>query len=400
MGILDVVEVTRAELDAVTANLAVVTPTVIRQGRPLALGDLAAWMQHTSGTGSVTSGSDPLIGQYVRIATGGQAVYQAGRDLPLRLGHARAVSFMLRRNDPHLSVLDLYAGISTYDNARYLRWNKGVAGLDVGAWRRVVFVPSEYEGATGSLADPTDVRWLALRVFSGTGVDTSVDVADFRLHEPEREATISFMFDDGRDDTYSVAFPRLAARGWSGGVAVEHDRVGSVGRMTLEQLHEMYESGWDMHGHHTAQMTTITDSDQVAVHRAAKHFLAANGFVRGDRIWVWPGGSRTAATEAIALRYWQTLRRVSSFTIHGAAHIYEAVDPSVYYMTSGKTLTQVKAAVDRARMAGSSLVLVFHSLKESGLATEDWLTADFDLLVGHIALQGIEVVPPSQVWTQ
>lgn len=388
-------------------------PDAIRAGRKLYLGDVATWSPavYQLGAGAVTLGNDPVAGDYVRLlATNPGAPFQAGRDMPLRLDEGKVISFLLRRNDANLAVFDLYAGYGRFNvTSPSGRWNKSTGAWDQDIWRRVVFHPKESDGGIGSyIFDTNDFRSLAIRITPSAGSSTSIDIADIRIHDGvAAPGQVSIMFDDARLDTFTVAYPLLAAKGYRAGVAVEHTTIGGSGpsgpgggaRCSMSQLQELYAAGWDMHGHHTSQMTFLSETDQVAVHRASKGFLSTNGFLRGDRIWVWPGGTRNATAEAIALRYWQTLRRVSAFTQMGTPHLYDPADPPLVYATVTHTLARMQDRIDRLAISGGHVTIVFHSLVSSVAATEDWLVSDFKALLDYIEVKGVKVVPASEVWT-
>jgi hypothetical protein len=381
----------------------------VRRGKELDVGDERTWSLYTSGSGGVAAGTDPVVGNYVRIFTNGAGnLYQAGRDLPVRLDDGKVISFMLRRNDAKLAVFDLYTGLGAYGTSPGAHWNKSVQGLDVGVWRRVVLHPQEREGLRGVPADFADLRSLTVRATAASGSSTSIDIADIRLHNPDPTGSVSFLFDDARLDTYTQAFPRLNGKGWTAGIAVEYNTVGGTGpsgpnggaRCTVANLSEMYASGWDMCGHHTAQMTTLSVAQQCAVHAGMKAFLSANGFRRGDRIWVWPGGARNQTTEAIARQYcWATMRRTDSFTTLGARHAYEPTDPAVVYVLSSVPVATLTSLVDRVAANGGSVTFVFHSLVSSNAIAEDWLLTNFQALLDYVDTSNVAVVPPSGIWT-
>lgn len=168
---------------------------------------------------------------------------------------------------------------------------------------------------------------------------------------------------------------------------------------TLAQMQEMYAAGWEVYGHHTAKMTEFTEADQVVIHRGAKAFLSTNGFLRGDRIWVWPGGAHNATVEAIARRYWQTLRRVGTFTVMGTPHVYDPLDPPIEYVTASKSLAVMTDRIDRIAISGGHITFVFHNIGTTKVFAEDWLVSDFQALLNYIESKGVPVVPLSEVWT-
>jgi peptidoglycan/xylan/chitin deacetylase (PgdA/CDA1 family) len=374
-----------------------------RAGSPIPI-DLAAWTQQISGTGSIVGGMDPFAGEFVTLATtAASQTYRAGRAINRVLGGGKHISFLVRKNTAETSVIDFWGSLGAAGLTPATRWNKGTTGMTVGKWYRVGF--SLAETPTGTPANYLDFRDFVVQVTGNASGAGSVSIADVKLHQTKPKARIAFFFDDGRLDTYTEGYNYLKTKNFPGAIAVEHTAVGAVGagtasRMTMAQLREVYDAGWDLSGHHTAQMTSLSAADQELVHQASKRFLADNGFVRGNRLWVWPGGARNDAAEALALKYWKTARRVSSFAGTGIPHVYDPVDPPVWYIQTSNTLPNVQAMIDRVDAAGGAAVMVFHSIVASPVAAEDVTPAFFQGIVDHVATKtNTEVVPTSKIWS-
>ena len=388
----------------IEAAARIATGEGVRAGTAISI-DLASWTQSVSGTGSIVGGLDPYAGEYVTLATtAASQTYRAGKSLNRVLGGGKHISFLMRKNTAETSVIDFWGGLGAAGLTPATRWNKGTSALTVGKWYRVGF--SLAETPTGTPSNYLDLRDFVVQVTGNASGAGSVSIADIKIHQAKPKARVSFFFDDGRADTYTEGYNYLKTKNFPGAIAVEHTAVGATGagtaaRMTLAQLKEVYAAGWDISGHHTAQMTSLSSADQELVHQASKTFLASNGFVRGNRTWVWPGGARTDATEAIALKYWQTLRRVSSFAATGIPHVYDPVDPPVWYIQTSNTLANVQAVIDRADAAGAALVLVFHSIVASPTAPEDVTPAFFRSVVDYVATKtNTDVVPASAIWSR
>ncbi|UKH48321.1 esterase [Arthrobacter phage Lilmac1015] len=371
----------------------------VRAGTPISA-PAAGWTLNTNGAGSVVDGTDSAAGEFVTIAaTAAATTYRAGRAFNRVLGGGRSISFLLRRNSAATTVFDLWGGLGAAGIATASRWNKSLSSLTVGRWYRCSLSLGEQIDA-GAPPNRIDLRDLTIMVTGDAGGPGSVSIGDFRVHQDRPRGKAVVFFDDGRKDTYTVAYPRLAAKGFPASVAIEHTAVGNANRVTLPELRELYAAGWDVSGHHTAQMTTLSETDQHNVHKASKAFLRDNGFIRGNRIWVWPGGARSDATEAIAAKYWATMRRVSSFATTGHAHVYDPVDPPLYYVTKTSVLATVLAAIDKADAAGTGIVLVFHTIVTPSVAAEDVTVEDYQAILDHLATKtNLDVVPASRVWT-
>lgn len=373
-------------------------------GRPYpAFADAAGeWTKYAVGTGTATDVTDPEYGRTLRIAAGAVgAKYGIGRDMVLDAKSPVAFSFLAKR-DANLSVLDVEIGYAQFGFTKMSKLNKGVSNLPAGEWQRIVFSLAEYDSVTGSptAAEMQDIRAIRFSVTPTAGNTTVLDIADFRVHRATPGGAVGISFDDGRLDTYTIAYQEMRQRGMVGAIAIEYQAVGNSDRCTQAMLNEMYSAGWDMCAHHTVGFTTLTDSEQVAHHQAMRDYLSANDFDRADHIFVYPGGSRNASTDKIARGYWQVTRGVSAMTTHGAIGVFDPVRPPHVYIQSSTTLAYAKTRIDRAKSLGGSVVFLFHSIVESGASAESWLRSDFAELLDYISAQGVPVLPISDIWTK
>lgn len=373
-------------------------------GRPYpAFADAAGeWTKYVVGTGTATDVTDPEYGRTLRITAGVAGTkYGIGRDMVIDAKTPVAFSFLAKR-DANLSVLDVEIGYAQFGFTKMSKLNKGVSNLSAGEWQRIVFSLAEYDSLTGAptAAEMQDIRTIRFSVTPTAGNTTVLDVADFRVHRATPGGAVGIFFDDGRLDSYTIAYQEMRQRGMVGAIAIEYQAVGNSDRCTQAMLNEMYTAGWDMCAHHTASFSAMADADQITHHQGMRDYLAANNFARGNHIFVYPGGSRNASTDRIARGYWQVMRGVSAMTNHGAIGAFDPVRPPHVYIQSSTTLAFAKTRIDRAKSLGGSVVFVFHSIVESGASAESWLRSDFAELLDYISAQGVPVLPISDIWTK
>jgi hypothetical protein len=86
-----------------------------------------------------------------------------------------------------------------------------------------------------------------LITIDGDGPSKKYWVDDIRFHEKtSNKAQIMFSFDYMTRSLYEVVFPEMKQRGMTGTVAVAGDRVGTADRLTVEELKEMKDAGWEI----------------------------------------------------------------------------------------------------------------------------------------------------------
>jgi peptidoglycan/xylan/chitin deacetylase (PgdA/CDA1 family) len=71
---------------------------------------------------------------------------------------------------------------------------------------------------------------------------------------------IVLTFDDGNEDTFTVAWPRMQARDFTGVAYIVANRVGVEGFLSADQLKELAGAGWEI-GSHSMTHTNLAEAD-------------------------------------------------------------------------------------------------------------------------------------------
>ena len=106
-------------------------------------------------------------------------------------------------------------------------------------------------------------------------VTTPVSIAKY---DGNRKAAISYTFDDGIQDQYTLAYPEMKKRGIRATFGIIGSKVGGIIKatgvpdvpaMTWDQIREMYADGFEIasHGYNHKKLTTVGDSWQEEVTR-------------------------------------------------------------------------------------------------------------------------------------
>ena len=101
-------------------------------------------------------------------------------------------------------------------------------------------------------------------------------------------------FDDGYTSVFTTAFPIMQQYGIKGTIYLNSAYVGDAGRLTLAQLHQLYDAGWTI-ANHTPDHTDLISLTSIAaikdVIQQGIDWLLANGFTRGAYDFALPFGS-------------------------------------------------------------------------------------------------------------
>lgn len=155
---------------------------------------------------------------------------------------------------------------------------------------------------TSSLAS-TDEAYMTIS-WGGDDVDWYLD--DLRAVPVERDPKLFVQFDDSLRSTYDTAFPIMGQYDIPATVYTITGRVGNSNSLTLEQMEEMREAGWEFASHtHTHRRTgELPLDEQRAELEESKRWLLDHGFERAASMIAYPFGSFTTDTMDIAADYY------------------------------------------------------------------------------------------------
>lgn len=117
---------------------------------------------------------------------------------------------------------------------------------------------------------------------NGDGITFFVD--DLRMTPAASQGYVMLTFDDGVRSQYENAYPILEERGMQGVVAVNPNSLNRDGRLTIDQLREMRDAGWDVSSHPEAGFDDLDDPEATrASIEDAYEYLDNRGFPDGAR---------------------------------------------------------------------------------------------------------------------
>lgn len=157
------------------------------------------------------------------------------------------------------------------------------------------------------------------------------------LHQKGR---VIFVFDDNWSTQYTVAYPILAAKGFPATIAVIPSKVGDQEYMSLEQLKDVYQNGWDLinHTYHHRKLSQLDYEEQKDEMIQAKQWLDKHCFTKASNIVAYPYGDfNQVSVEVLQDEAFRSARTVKEG--------FEGEDPNSLYQVTVKhlsTVTEVK----------------------------------------------------------
>ena len=255
-----------------------------------------------------------------------------------------------------------------------------------------------------------------LTPYGGVTWNDTITGLQFRLYyEPQTSMNVTFLelkknidgvprmvlsFDDGYTSVFTTAFPIMQQYGIKGTVYLNSAYVGDDGRLTLDQLHQLYDAGWTIANHtpeHT-DLTTLTSVTAIkAVIQQGINWLLANGFTRGAYDFALPFGSyNNMVLEALKECGIQTDRtvmlRMTGIPTDDLLEISQEGPNGDGYPNGENytTLTQAEKFVDDTIQNKVSTFVMMHMITDSPASGLEWATSDFTSWIAYIAQSGVE----------
>lgn len=301
-----------------------------------------------------------------------------------------------------LSTFSVYIGNSSLGNHFRVELGSGQAQQysDDGEWVHRLVSPNELTASSGTADDAmlASIDSIQIRIIDDATASVTITVQELYLAPKPVNSYFSISFDDGDESIYTKAHPRMAPHGFFATSYVIVDVIGAGGRVTLPQLKELHEVGWEISPHAYAghiHTESITDVGEEAVRedfRNLRNWCFDQGF-RGAGQYALPHGEIslendfgvTTTRRALAREFFTTIRTV---LLQGMDTL-PPVQPdrlTPLYITDSVSLTQAQDEVDAWLNAGAFPQLVFHKIVAGApAASTEWNEDDFETLMQFIA---------------
>lgn len=253
------------------------------------------------------------------------------------------------------------------------------------SWMRLDLATRDFAGAP-DLANVSRVE-VGMRAAAGE-VDFTVD--DLRSVPRPDKGSVILSFDDSLEAHYSEAFKKMQEYEMPGNVGVITGQVGSDGSLSIEQMEEMREAGWELasHGTRDQALTSISTQQMWLAINDASDWLARKGFSDGNESFVYPHGefndeivNFVRRKHAMGFRYMDPLSATSG----------RITDPlTIGRGNAAYNLDLSKTVVNFAEQFNVNAVLTFHDIKDNGGLSMS--PSDFSELIDYLARRDVEVI--------
>lgn len=153
-------------------------------------------------------------------------------------------------------------------------------------------------------ADMSSISRMLITI-GGGGENKKYWIDDIRFHEKTSDkAQVMFTFDYITRSIYEVAFPEMKKRGIKGAISVAGDQVGNADRLTVEELQELKNAGWEITSMSNNFEPLDGQSEQVQRQRMERNVSLLKQFDLGEPTAImYPKGFCDATTLELAREY-------------------------------------------------------------------------------------------------
>ena len=303
-----------SEIDNSVAKKQIVLPkNLISNGISLPLfSSITGWTASTGDSAKITAVQENFFGgsaylHYLETEIGTSASFS--RSVSFSLVGVDSISFYVwvdSVNNYSNINLELY-NVAGSNNYFYMALRTKVSVLP-NQWNNVILKISDFT-KTGTISTTSVINSIKITGLGKSGTYNNMKFGGFVLNQKSRTA-ITFSFDDGYYSDYTVAYPTLKKYGFSGISYIISSNVGGVydaPRVTLEQLLEMKDNGWQIGLHGSDSLNWVSDvtiTQAEASIKACKEYIYANNLVTdGAESCAYPHGEYNDNVIALLNKY-------------------------------------------------------------------------------------------------
>ena len=245
-----------------------------------------------------------------------------------------------------------------------------------------------------------ELNYLRIQVKARTGREATIWLDDLRYAQRETGGIVTLSFDDNLNSALTKAKPYMDKYGYKGveGVITSYPAAG-LG-LSVADLLLMQSTGWDISPHgntHTYNLSTKAEIEAELL--GAKSWMYENGFVKGARFYLLPGGVHNSTLVEVAQDYYTMVRGAGgSYEGEGSIATMKYPVQGSYTVVASTSLATIQGILDRNAAKGIWTQLVFHNIVASGATGAACNEATFKGIIDYIHTKGIKVATYSEIY--
>ena len=376
-----------------------VTPPAIDHGTLVSdfSEDLDSWISMT-GSGTVDGDSDEaLVGDTAALVRGSgerAGVFRSFGDFDAEGQH---VSFAVKLAQPmggrvNVELLAPYSSDSVVTRRRIPR--------DLDGWMRMDVGYTQDRGEP-SFGDINEMRiWVDAAASDGEADDDGDIDETVRFHVDDLRTTpaadngqVILTFDGGFESHYTTLFDIMEDRDLQGVIGIVPPTVNVGGRLSIDQMREMRDAGWDMASFPLRRdsLPEMDSGEKRQVIEGDQSYLEGRGFPDGSRVFLAPYHHIDAESLEI-------VREVHdcSMTFGGTPNAAPPADPHMLSRINAHEMAPVERFTELAERHDQLLVLRLTEVHDDADVTTEYV----ETMLDYLEESDLEVVTASEMLDQ
>jgi peptidoglycan/xylan/chitin deacetylase (PgdA/CDA1 family) len=252
-------------------------------------------------------------------------------------------------------------------------------------WNKIVRRKSDFASTYG--ADWSKIKCFRITVYANAGCNPYINI-DKMAYNVNGVSKMLFTFDDAWTDIYTKAYGIMEEKGFKGTAWAIQEMVvnGNPNFMSIEQLNDLYNNGWDIGNHtknHFDNITVLSDEQKREQYLDCQNWLLSNNWDRGAYHVCYPSGSFDEGLINVLMDIGVKSARTAHYGIQSVPveNIYK-----LKCIPVGRNVSMdlIKHEIDKAVETGGTIMFMFHKVEDNPSIDFEVSTEDFKDLVDYI----------------
>ena len=266
-------------------------------------------------------------------------------------------------------------------------------------WTMLWLDPEATHGWIVSAGNPSWSEINKIRIIvKTTAGQTSICSFDLMSEGEVRKPAILLSFDDDNISDYTKAYPLLKSKNMVATSYIVSSSINQNGRLTSEQLQELYSNGWDI-GNHSKTHPNLTGLSRTDIEKelnGCKLFLDSLGLIRASQHVAYPDG----AYNDDVINTMSSWSAKTGRTVSGYFPLYEIgtfdlgfpFEVNCHVAEGTQTLRDIEDIIDESQTLNAPIAISFHSIIDTGTEAYNWPVELFSGLLDYIESLGIQTL--------
>ena len=307
-----------------------------------------------------------------------------------------ATNFELKVYIPDITVVNYIVFVLYNGGSKFAKYQHNISSNPYtyyNGWNTLNF-PKSLMSLNGGFVEAdfaTTTKWEIS--FDAVDANTpTVTYDSLKVNKKER-SNIIFMLDDGHTSALTIVKPILDAYGYKACICINASTIGTAGKLTVAQVQELYNAGWDVinHSYSHDTMSGLTYDQNIKTIQDMQAYLLSIGVTRGiNDFFAYPTQYSSQAYVALKDLGFKVARD-SVGAINFMNNPSDKLKLQSYSANKNTLLATAKTYFDFCRYAGGTMPFYVHDISANPTVI-DWYTDRFSDFVDYVASSDVNVL--------